>query len=84
MIETFIQLGYDISIFHKKKYVNGNIQILVQWRAKRCDRLKELTNDNAGFQTAGEAIKDLITKITNYEHEQSQKARASADAGAIR
>ena len=58
-----INLGWDISIYHQKKRIQGQFVTLIQWRAKKFGNLKEYTNDHEGFQTAHQAEQDIIETL---------------------
>jgi len=62
MIEL-INNGWDISIYHQKKRINGQFVTLIQWRAKKYGMLKEYTNDHDGFSSAREAEWDIIQTL---------------------
>jgi len=59
----FINNGWDISIYHQKKRIQGQFVTLIQWRAKKFGMLKEYTNDHEGFATAKQAEQDIIETL---------------------
>jgi len=64
MIEL-INNGWDISIYHQKKRINGQFVTLIQWRAKKFGMLKEHTNNHEGFANASQAVLDIIETLNN-------------------
>lgn len=62
MIEL-INKGWDISIYHQKKRVDGQFVTLIQWRAKKFGMIREHTNINKGFETAEQAELDIVETL---------------------
>lgn len=63
MIEL-IEAGWNITIYRQKKRRQGEFVTLLQWSARKQGTLREHTNEGMGFDTAKEAVDNMITYLT--------------------
>lgn len=64
MIEV-IEAGWNVRIYRQKKRREGKFVTLLQWSAKKEGFLREHTNEDPGFETAQEAVENMINYLTS-------------------